>query len=148
MGKKDNKKNTNQIEEIIHYDDSLIKGSEISNEARIGFSNPSGELKENKISAISGNAGAEVNTKKKTTVKPKIKTQNVVNVLLISAVASGSTILGAGALLGSPSVKVSLFSKTSDSLTFQVDRVNVGEDDRLVASLFYNEEEISYDIYN
>ena len=147
MGNKENLNNSSKIEESIHYDDSLVKGSEIANEARIGFTNPSSELLGNEISPVSGNTTSEVNVKK-SQASPKVKTQNIVNVLLIGAAATGSTVLGTTVFLISPSVTVSLFSRTSDSLTFQVDRMNIGEDDRLVASLFYEEEEMAYDIFN
>ena len=148
MAKEKLPKEPDNIEETTHYDDSLVRGSEMSNESRVNFSNPSSNLTENSISPISGNAGAEVNANKVIKPTPKVKPGNVVNVLLISAAASGSTILGTSVLLQTPSVSVSLFSRSSTTLTFQVDRTNIGVEDRLVASLSYQDEEELFDIYN
>ena len=92
---------------------------------------PNSSLASSNVSQESKTTGLEYNHAKNSTIEHKETKINNLSITLVVAAVSGTTVVGVATMMNELMLDVSLFSKNSSSLVFEINKNNYNDVDRL-----------------
>ena len=101
---------------------------------------PNSSLKDSNVPQANVSGGLEYNHSKNSTIEHKEKKINNLPLALVVGAVSGTAVVGVAVALNEFALDISLFSKNSSSLVFEVNKNNYGEADYLLALLSYDDD--------
>lgn len=101
---------------------------------------PNSSLASSNVSQESKTTGLEYNHAKNSTIEHKETKINNLSITLVVAAVSGTTVVGVATMMNELMLDVSLFSKNSSSLVFEINKNNYNDVDRLYSLLTYDDD--------